>query len=137
MIRSMLYQGYRYYYVLLYFKNEEITKPQSESISECFVLYRYNKYVTFSCQISVFVILMLMPSIFKLPDEIPNNLTESFFDAIVVLGGGVPLSPNDPPLYVQERCRFAAQVHESSLNKPKILTLSAGTAHLPQLLSSD
>lgn len=54
-----------------------------------------------------------------------------------MLGGGVPLSPNAPPQYVEARCEFAAQVYEKSSNKPKILTLSAGTAHLPQLLSSD
>ena len=76
----------------------------------------------------------------EIPDEVVAKL-----HAIVVLGGGVPVSPNEPPIYVIERCKDAARIfhrhesagdssHRSHLN---IITLSAGTAHLPQLLSSD
>jgi hypothetical protein len=57
---------------------------------------------------------------------------------IMVLGGGVPESVNDPPLYVKERCKVAADIfHSFSSTPPNILALSAGTAHLPQLLSHD
>ena len=76
-------------------------------------------------------------TVFKSPEEIPHDLKDNFFDAIVVLGGGVPITANEPPIYVQSRCKYAATVYESSSNKPKILALSAGTAHVPQLLSSD
>ena len=75
---------------------------------------------------------------FKSPDEIPKDLSSSF-DVIVVLGGGAPRTVDLPPSYVLTRCKAAAQVYHqaSPSNKPKILTLSAGTAHVPQLLSSD
>jgi hypothetical protein len=82
--------------------------------------------------------------IFTTVKEIPDEVVAKLH-AIVVLGGGVPLSPKEPPIYVIERCKDAAQIfhrhalldessHKSDLN---IITLSAGTAHLPQLLSLD
>ena len=74
-------------------------------------------------------------------------------DAVLVLGGGAPNQVDNPPLYTQARCDFAAAVvhrQEQLLNSLgkrtvrgkqqsslPILTLSAGTAHLPQLLSKD
>ena len=78
---------------------------------------------------------------FKSPDEIPPSIKEDL-DAIIVLGGGVPDTVNDPPIYTKARCKYAAQVYQSihssnTSKRPKILALSAGTAHLPQLLSSD
>lgn len=115
------------------------------SITHCFVDYIQFVY-TFCICLRQFSAVFSMQSIkmqsenknvFKSPDEIPMDLRDRFFDVLVVLGGGLPLSPNDPPLYVQERCKFAKQVYEASSKKPKILTLSAGTAHLPQFLSSD
>mmetsp|Transcript_13103 Transcript_13103/g.37352 ORF Transcript_13103/g.37352 Transcript_13103/m.37352 type:complete len:317 (+) Transcript_13103:64-1014(+) len=84
-------------------------------------------------------------AIFTSHSEIPDA-TLSSLDAIFVLGGGVPSSFADPPSYVKSRCDAAAQVYIrcSRLAKggeedqtPAILTLSAGTAHMPQLLSSD
>ena len=61
-------------------------------------------------------------------------------DAILVLGGGVPGSYNDPPIFVKERCDAAAiffrrmrSEAENPSKAPAILTLSAGTAHMPQL----
>jgi hypothetical protein len=79
--------------------------------------------------------------------SIPKDLT---FDAILVLGGGVPANITSPPAYTKERCKLASQIYSSSLvqeeqhqhqqhipHPPKILTLSAGTAHLPQALSAD
>lgn len=66
--------------------------------------------------------------------SIPKEL---IFDAILVLGGGVPEDISNPPTYTKERCKLAASIYSSSIPKPKILTLSAGTAHLPQALSAD
>jgi hypothetical protein len=57
------------------------------------------------------------------------------FDAILVLGGGVPSSLYEPPIYVKQRCDDAAAIRGTT--ETPILTLSAGTAHLPQLLSKD
>jgi uncharacterized SAM-binding protein YcdF (DUF218 family) len=112
--------------------------------------------------------------LFSSPDEIPSSLVDSF-DAILVLGGGVPRSIDHPPVYVERRCDDAVQVFQrrrrrrrqqqqqqqsgkdnasggssstsvkrewsqqvsSSSSSLPILCLSAGTAHLPQLLSKD
>ncbi|EEC47476.1 predicted protein [Phaeodactylum tricornutum CCAP 1055/1] len=89
---------------------------------------------------------------FSVADEIPDSVV-SRLDVILVLGGGVPSSLDSPPVYVQRRCDDAAAVvsrHQllpatfskkstkpvSSKSLP-ILCLSAGTAHLPQLLSAN
>eukprot|EP00978_Attheya_sp_CCMP212_P016191 scaffold42226_cov45-Attheya_sp.AAC.4 len=69
-------------------------------------------------------------------EALPNSLINSF-DAIFVLGGGVPSAPDKPPFYVEKRCDAAAQVYQQSQKSPAILCLSAGTAHMPQLLSVD
>lgn len=73
-----------------------------------------------------------------LPDFVIDSL-----DAVLVLGGGVPSSLEEPPVHVKRRCDVAAAIvqrhrdlSQASLSLP-ILTLSAGTAHLPQLLSND
>ena len=65
-------------------------------------------------------------------------------DAILVLGGGVPLSVKEPPEYVQRRCDVVAELfgvvkrEGDSDVVPNIICLSAGTAHLPQyILPSD
>jgi len=86
---------------------------------------------------------------------IPLEIARSL-DAILVLGGGVPSSICNPPEYVKSRCEAAARVFLSTLqsrststatddneqtassnSSPAVLCLSAGTAHLPQLLSSN
>jgi len=72
---------------------------------------------------------------------IPQSLATSL-DAIIVLGGGVPSGPSSPPEYVEHRCDAAAKVYELAKKhskdgneaSPSILCLSAGTAHLSQLL---
>jgi hypothetical protein len=70
-------------------------------------------------------------------------------DAILLLGGGVPLSPNEPPVYVQRRCDVVAQLlnmvkesvnqhmHDVVMKLPSVVCLSAGTAHLPQFITLD
>ena len=61
-------------------------------------------------------------------------------DAILILGGGVPLSPKEPPVYVQRRCDVVAKLlHtiEKQISRaamPNIVCLSAGTAHLAQYI---
>jgi len=66
--------------------------------------------------------------------EVPSDI-----DVIFILGGGRPKALYEPPIYVQQRCDDAAAIirrngHDD--NDIPILALSAGTAHLPQLLSS-
>lgn len=91
-------------------------------------------------------------------EELPEYIIRTL-DAILVLGGGAPKSLEYPPLYTKERCDDAAQVvkerrtldhhlgllqrikakpgiHESTQDLP-ILCLSAGTAHVPQLMGQD
>eukprot|EP01084_Bolivina_argentea_P300110 517389_1 len=61
-------------------------------------------------------------------------------DAIIVCGGGRPSTPSSPPLYVQSRCDISvllynhSKQHFGKKNLPKILCVSAGTAHTPLLL---
>jgi len=73
-------------------------------------------------------------------DEINSNLAASI-DVIIVLGGGAPNGISSPPKWVMTRCDVAARVFEMAASSkgvvPAILTLSAGTAHVPQFLSSD
>lgn len=86
-------------------------------------------------------------AIFASPSEISDEILDAL-DAIFVLGGGVPAKFNSPPTYVKARCDAAAQIYMKCAQllargggggrqTPAILTLSAGTAHMPQLLSSD
>lgn len=83
-------------------------------------------------------------NVFSDPAEIPT-LTLMSLDAILVLGGGRPSKLEEPPKYVQRRCDDAAAVIQRRIslgNKRSkeilpILCLSAGTAHMPQLLASD
>ena len=58
------------------------------------------------------------------------------FDAILVLGGGVPLAPRKQLPFVAARCQAAAVIWRAAATKPQILCLSAGTAHCPQLLDA-
>jgi uncharacterized SAM-binding protein YcdF (DUF218 family) len=88
--------------------------------------------------------------LFHSPTEIPEKILARF-QAILILGGGVPQNLEEPPAYVQRRCDDAASVVQirkiiqptSKKGKQKstaslpILCLSAGTAHLPQLMSAD
>jgi len=76
---------------------------------------------------------------------LPTSIVESL-DAIFVLGGGVPTTLHEPPIYVQRRCDVAAaivqqwqaqQQQDKSTPLLPILTLSAGTAHLPQFMGPD
>jgi uncharacterized SAM-binding protein YcdF (DUF218 family) len=66
-----------------------------------------------------------------------DSVTSQPWDAILILGGGVPSSLYEPPSYVKRRCDDAAAIRRGNLLRDDIpiLTLSAGTAHLPQLLS--
>lgn len=74
-------------------------------------------------------------TLYKTPNDIPTSILQSI-DAILVLGGGPPTTPESPPVYVQKRCDDAvAVVHQADRPIP-ILCLSAGTTHAPQLLSS-
>ena len=57
-------------------------------------------------------------------------------DAILVLGGGAPPAPDAQLPFVAARCKAAAALWKAASKKPKILTLSAGTAHVPQLLDA-
>jgi hypothetical protein len=75
------------------------------------------------------------------PDELSPSLIQEF-DAVFVLGGGAPSALEEPPLYVQKRADDAAKIvrryQQSSgggLASLSVLCLSAGTAHVPQLLS--
>ena len=63
-------------------------------------------------------------------NDLPNR-----FDAILILGGGVPTSLEEPPVYVQKRCDDAAAVIQKVGSTP-ILCLSAGTAQMPQLMTA-
>lgn len=82
----------------------------------------------------------------------PPSSDESFIspesaaslDAIFVLGGGVPNSLSSPPEFVKKRCdaavavaKLAMEAKQDDQASPCILCLSAGTAHLPQLMSGD
>jgi uncharacterized SAM-binding protein YcdF (DUF218 family) len=72
--------------------------------------------------------------LFQNPADIPDSVIRSL-DAVFVLGGGAPLSLDQPPVYTQRRCDDAARVLERTPAPLPILCLSAGTAHVPQLLS--
>jgi len=94
--------------------------------------------------------------LFNDPNEIPMTILEHL-DAVIVLGGGSPSSLEEPPIFVQKRADDAANVvqrrqtlHDQPKRPPQkqrelktkssslpILCLSAGTAHVPQLLSPD
>lgn len=56
-------------------------------------------------------------------------------DAILLLGGGVPISPSEPPIYVQRRCDVVAQIMDKMHQLPSVVCLSAGTAHLAQYIT--
>ena len=110
--------------------------------------------VVFISLIAIFVILAIKndsPSkinttssrIYNSPDELPTSLVKTL-DAIFVLGGGQPESIDRPPIYVSRRCDDGAQVVQrhseltgNTHETLPILCLSAGTAHLPQLVSPD
>ena len=80
-------------------------------------------------------------TMFESPQEIPLSIIENL-DAILILGGGVPESIDHPPAYVERRCDDAVSIVQKRRksrrrNDIPILCLSAGTAHLPQLLGAD
>jgi uncharacterized SAM-binding protein YcdF (DUF218 family) len=92
-------------------------------------------------------------TVFEDPGDIPANVLLQL-DAILILGGGRPISLDEPPVYVERRCDDAAAVafrRRSLVRKGQsderfgpaentllpILCLSAGTAHLPQLLEAN
>ena len=56
-------------------------------------------------------------------------------DAILLLGGGRPRSPAEPPVYVQRRCDVVAQIVDKMRQRPSVICLSAGTAHVPQYIT--
>jgi len=80
---------------------------------------------------------------FQDPSELPVETLKNL-DAVLVLGGGRPISLEEPPVYVQRRCDDAAAVvsrYNGHTTRKKhdslpVLCLSAGTAHLPQLMSA-
>lgn len=88
--------------------------------------------------------------LFSSPNDLPEELVHTL-DAILVLGGGRPKSIDHPPAFVERRCDDAIEVVGRRGRSDKvskrlggqedhtlpILCLSAGTAHLPQLLSVD
>lgn len=92
--------------------------------------------------------------LYTAPHDIPLPIVQNL-DVILVLGGGRPITPDQPPIFVQQRCEDALAVierrrrrvdetsrsnHNTTINNSNvlpILCLSAGTAHLPQLLSPD
>jgi len=59
------------------------------------------------------------------------------FDAIVVLGGGPPVAPRRVMPFVAARCDAAKRLFEAQGGRGRVLTVSAGTAHAPQLLTAD
>lgn len=59
------------------------------------------------------------------------------FDAVVVLGGGPPVSERRPLQFVEIRCDAAKRIFEVSELAPKVLCVSAGTAHSRQLMRDD
>eukprot|EP00571_Detonula_confervacea_P013802 CAMPEP_0172300628 /NCGR_PEP_ID=MMETSP1058-20130122/2665_1 /TAXON_ID=83371 /ORGANISM="Detonula confervacea, Strain CCMP 353" /LENGTH=338 /DNA_ID=CAMNT_0013010451 /DNA_START=98 /DNA_END=1114 /DNA_ORIENTATION=- len=77
-------------------------------------------------------------------DDLLSNIDTSYkpwlqsIDAILLLGGGVPLSPTEPPVYVQRRCDVVAQIMDKITTHdqlPSVVCLSAGTAHVPQYIT--
>lgn len=87
------------------------------------------------------------PFLYHRVNDIPGTVIRAL-DAVLIVGGGVPSSLDKPPRYVQRRCDDGAAVvrrHDNitaadsgRLRQPlPILCLSAGTKHLPQLLSAD
>jgi hypothetical protein len=90
--------------------------------------------------------------VFASPQDVPDSLVRRL-DAVLVLGGGRPARPDDPPPYVKRRCDDAVcvvrrrkelvqqQQQISRLNRSSpsrrlpVLCLSAGTAHVPQLIN--
>jgi len=75
---------------------------------------------------------------------LPNIGTQHYqswlqsIDAILLLGGGVPLSPTEPPIYVQRLGDAVAQIVENMTkmhHMPAVICLSAGTAHVPQYIT--
>lgn len=78
-------------------------------------------------------------------DELSSNASSwlQSVDVVLLLGGGVPLSPTAPPIYVQRRCDVVARIiHQvrssrsssSDEEEVDVICLSAGTAHLPQYI---
>jgi len=55
-------------------------------------------------------------------------------DVILVLGGGKPITRALPPPWVVSRCNLAAQLFKV-LKCPPILTLSAGSAYVGQMIN--
>jgi hypothetical protein len=55
--------------------------------------------------------------------------------AILILGGGPPTSLSTPPVYVKPRIETALAIYQQSppSSKPKLICLSAGTAHVKSL----
>lgn len=81
-------------------------------------------------------------NLFHSASEIPAGRLQKI-DAILVLGGGRPTALEQPPVYVQRRCDDAADVVRRRKEISKfgkvipVLCLSAGTAHLPQLMGTN
>ena len=85
-------------------------------------------------------VVCLLALVFAQAAAAPITLNEAKaqpWDAILVLGGGAPPAPRKQLPFVAARCEAAAEIWAAAAStKPKILTLSAGTAHVPQLLDA-
>ncbi|KAL7548752.1 hypothetical protein ACHAWF_012017 [Thalassiosira exigua] len=76
-------------------------------------------------------------------DLLPDGADSTWLstvDAVLLLGGGAPSSPVDPPPHVRERCDAVASLHSKLraagvVPGPAVVCLSAGTAHVPQYIT--
>jgi len=81
-----------------------------------------------------------LPGDIIMEDDLMQNIDKYMnwlqsIDVILLLGGGVPISPIEPPVYVQRRCDVVAEIMNISMHHhPSVICLSAGTAHVPQYI---
>eukprot|EP00510_Aplanochytrium_minuta_P006148 CAMPEP_0184016600 /NCGR_PEP_ID=MMETSP0954-20121128/7021_1 /TAXON_ID=627963 /ORGANISM="Aplanochytrium sp, Strain PBS07" /LENGTH=293 /DNA_ID=CAMNT_0026297643 /DNA_START=249 /DNA_END=1130 /DNA_ORIENTATION=- len=72
-----------------------------------------------------------------------EEVCEREFDAILILGGGVPMTENLPPPWVQTRADIAGRVYNcikgrgGETSDLSFVTLSGGSAHAKQLLKEN
>jgi len=81
-----------------------------------------------------------LPGDIIMEDDLMQNIDKYMnwlqsIDVILLLGGGVPISPTEPPIYVQRRCDVVAEIMNISMHHhSSVICLSAGTAHVPQYI---
>lgn len=87
--------------------------------------------------------LIIQPGDIINEDDIVSNINKytpwfQSIDVILLLGGGVPVSPTEPPFYVQRRCDVVAHIiHTMQHSNVAVICLSAGTAHVKQYITPD